>query len=372
MVYSIHFRFLALILNSNQQRCNTVKNLEIMKTPKYITAILTVLMIGFASLNGQRAVRDESQANREQSAVKKIYEQKPAKQQMTPQRQVQKPATQQQVQKPATQQQVQKPATQQQVQKPATRQQEQQPVTRGQVSRERQAVEYRPRNMQQPDRTGNHNPTGTRNTSSQNQVAQYERHTSISNNKNPRSDYRAPETRVYRKHNEYADKTYYSGHHYHSFYPTHQIKVYHHYDTYLHHYNVLYYPAYHEIFWTRNMYRDYCSWYPNYRWRYDWGYRIQTISVFEAKFNLGEVAMVYGRVYATWYNQETDDYLLFFGGDYPNQQFTAVLPGRIARRFNWRPDRFFLGEHVTVTGLITTYDGIPEIIVKNRSQVALY
>ena len=74
------------------------------------------------------------------------------------------------------------------------------------------------------------------------------------------------------------------------------------------------------------MYRDYNRWYPNYRWRYNYGYRVQTISIFDAKYNLGEVAMVYGRVYASWHNKETDDYLLFFGGDYPAQQFTVVVP----------------------------------------------
>jgi hypothetical protein len=120
------------------------------------------------------------------------------------------------------------------------------------------------------------------------------------------------------------------------------------------------------------MYRDYRDWYPDYHWSYHYGDRIQTISVFNAKYNLGEVAMVFGRVYATWYNDDTDDYLLFFGGEYPYQQFTVVLPGRIARRFNWRPDRYFLGVHLTVTGLITTYDGIPEIIVKNSRQVGIF
>ena len=120
------------------------------------------------------------------------------------------------------------------------------------------------------------------------------------------------------------------------------------------------------------MYRDYRRWYPEYNWRYNYGHRIQTISAFDAKFNLGEVAMVYGRVYSTWHNRETDDYLLFFGGDHPYQQFTLVLPGHLARKFSWRPERYFLGEHLTVTGLITTFDGSPEIIVKNKRQVGIY
>jgi len=120
------------------------------------------------------------------------------------------------------------------------------------------------------------------------------------------------------------------------------------------------------------MYHNYYNWYPGFQWNYSYGQRIQTISVFDAKYNLGEVAMVYGRVYATWYNEETNDYLLFFGGEFPNQQFTVVVPAYVARKYSRRPEMYFLGEHITVTGLITTYDGSPEIVVKNKSQLGLY
>lgn len=203
---------------------------------------------------------------------------------------------------------------------------------------------------------------------------------SISTPHNPKSNYRKADSKVYVKHsrsantrvNKYSTRNYYGGNHYHYAYPTRKVKFHYHHDTYMNNYHVLYYPTYNNIYWTRNMYRDYRRWYPHYNWRYKYGYSIQTMSVFDAKYNMGEVAMVYGRVYATWHNKETDDYLLFFGGDYPYQQFTVVLPGNVARRFSWKPERYFLGEHMTVTGLITTYDGIPEIVVKNKRQVGLY
>ena len=209
---------------------------------------------------------------------------------------------------------------------------------------------------------------------------QTRRPVSISTKDNPRSTYRKADNTVYVDHgknsysraNKYSNERYFGGKYYHYAYPTRHANFHYHHDTYLHHYNVLYYPVNRDIFWTRSMYRDYNVWYPEYRWHYNYGYRIQSISVFEARFNLGEVAMVYGRVYATWHNEETDDYLLFFGGDYPQQQFTVVLPGNVARRFSWRPERYFLGEHITVTGLITTFDGIPEIVVKNKRQLGLY
>jgi len=171
---------------------------------------------------------------------------------------------------------------------------------------------------------------------------------------------------------KYHHRHYYGGHYYHYAYPVRKVKIHYHHDTYLHHYNVLYYPSYTDIYWTRHMYRNYRKWYPEFYWNYNYGHRIQTISVFDAKYNLGEVAMVYGRVYASWHNKETDDFLLFFGGDFPYQAFTVVLPGHVARKYSWRPQRFFLGEHITVTGLITTFDGSPEIVVKNKRQVSLY
>ncbi len=203
---------------------------------------------------------------------------------------------------------------------------------------------------------------------------------SMSTSNNPRSTYRTANNRMRKevrysppvKSRKYNTRNYYGGNHYHYAYPTRNVKFNYHHDTYINHYHVLYYPTYGNIYWTRNMYRNYHRWYPGYHWRYNFGHRIQTISVFDAQYNLGEVAMVYGRVYSTWHNRETNDFLLFFGGDFPNQQFTVVIPGHIARKFSWRPERYFLGEHITVNGLITTFDGSPEIVVKNKRQLGLY
>lgn len=209
----------------------------------------------------------------------------------------------------------------------------------------------------------------------------YRKPVSMTTSKNPRSTYRKPnnkfttEARYHapvKKKNHYNHRAYYGGHHYHYAYPTRNVKIHYHHNTYANNYCVLYYPTYGDIYWTRSMYRNYHNWYPGFHWNYSYGHRIHSISVFDAKYNLGEVAYVYGRVYASWYNNETDDYLLFFGGDYPYQQFTAVVPGHIARKYSWRPEKYFLGEHVTINGLITTFDGSPEIVVKHRSQLSLY
>ena len=158
----------------------------------------------------------------------------------------------------------------------------------------------------------------------------------------------------------------------HFYYPDKKVKIHVHPATYHNHYKVMYYPAYREIIWTNRMYRFYADMYPGYAWRYPVGYRIQTISAFEARYNIGEVARIYGRVYATWYNRESDDLLLFFGGEFPHQEFTMIIPGNIARRYSWRPEKYFLGQHVLATGLITSYDGSPEMIIKKKHQLDVY
>jgi hypothetical protein len=344
-----------------------------MKTRKYIIAMLIALIFGILTIQAQSARRGAPQQKKERATTTRTHtEPKKATPQkartVQPNRQVQKQKAQKQkaqkqkAQKPQMQaQRTTQPVQKQQVQ----RKQAQKPqVQRQQVQKQKAPKQKAQKTQMQAQRTTQH----------------ARKPASMSTPNNPRSTYRSPSKKVNVNYNrtvnnrvnKYSTERYYGGNHYHYIYPTKNVKYHYHHDTYLHNYRVLYYPTYGNIYWSRNMYRDYHRWYPEYQWRYNYGYRIQTISVFDAKYNMGEVAMLYGRVYATWHNNETDDYLLFFGGDYPNQHFTVVLPGRIARRFNWRPERYFLGEHLTVTGLITTFDGIPEVIVKNKRQVGLY
>lgn len=211
---------------------------------------------------------------------------------------------------------------------------------------------------------------------------------------NPKSDYRAPNRTVHvgktyadpksgnrqtvhqpgSKHYKETHFTKNSTTHYrHHYYPVKKVRIHTHPTTYRGNYRALYYPRYSEIIWTRSMHRHYTGLYPNYTgWHYSQGYRIQTMSVFDAEYNVGEIARVYGRVYATWYNKETDDLLLFFGGEYPVQAFTMVVPGNVARRYSWRPERYFLGQHISATGLITMFEGKAEMLVKKRSQLNVY
>lgn len=132
-------------------------------------------------------------------------------------------------------------------------------------------------------------------------------------------------------------------------------------------------PARVNIYWTRNMYREYVYLYPEYNlWYYPYGYRIESVSAYDASAFIGEVANVFGRVYETWYLRDNDEYYLYFGGPYPYHDFSIVLKGKDARRFSRNPERFFENRNVAVTGLVSLWEGKPEIVVKKRNQIDLY
>jgi hypothetical protein len=121
------------------------------------------------------------------------------------------------------------------------------------------------------------------------------------------------------------------------------------------------------------MYNEYRYLYPNYDlWYYPIGYRIHTISAYDAGAYIGEVARVYGEVFDAWYSRSTDEYYLYIGAPFPYQDLSIVVEGRDARRFSRHPLRYFTGRHVAATGLIGIYEGKPEMFLKKRSQLDVY
>jgi len=132
-------------------------------------------------------------------------------------------------------------------------------------------------------------------------------------------------------------------------------------------------PVHVDIIWTRDMHRHYIEMYPEVRyWNYNTGYRINTTSAYYADYYVGEVMNVYGQITDIFYAAETDEYFLYFGAYYPYHDFTVVLSGEFARRYSHRPMRYFMNQYINVTGLITVFDGKPEIVVKRNFQFELY
>lgn len=132
-------------------------------------------------------------------------------------------------------------------------------------------------------------------------------------------------------------------------------------------------PHHIHVVWSRDLHRHYIRMYPSVRhWEYRYGYQINSVSAYYADYYIGDVRTVYGKVKEVFYSPESDEYFLHMGAYYPYHDFTIVLPGHIARKYTARPIRYFTNEYLNVTGLITSFEGKPEIVVKRKFQLDVY
>ena len=132
-------------------------------------------------------------------------------------------------------------------------------------------------------------------------------------------------------------------------------------------------PSRADIIWDVHLYHHYRYLYPHYDyWYYPVGYRIHTVSAYDADRYIGEFVRIYGKVYEAWFNQATDEVNLYFGEPYPYQDFTVIISGKDARRYNRRPERYFTGRDIAVTGIVSVFEGKSEMVIKRRSQIDFY
>ncbi len=153
-----------------------------------------------------------------------------------------------------------------------------------------------------------------------------------------------------------------------------EVRVYNNRPTNHHHHNVIVRePVRRHIVWDVHMHREYREIYPYVRvWRIQRGAPIYTIPSYDAWDYIGDVKRVYGHVREVYYDPRADEYHLYFGDFFPYQDFTAIVPGYIARQITRRPYRYFKNQYMSVTGYISEFDERPEIVVKRNYQIDLY
>jgi DNA/RNA endonuclease YhcR with UshA esterase domain len=90
----------------------------------------------------------------------------------------------------------------------------------------------------------------------------------------------------------------------------------------------------------------------------------------EAKEHFGENATVCGDVVSTRHAASSKGQPTFLNFDkpYPNQIFTVVIWGSNRNKFK-TPEEDYKGKKICVTGKITAYDGLPEIIADDPKQI---
>jgi DNA/RNA endonuclease YhcR with UshA esterase domain len=94
------------------------------------------------------------------------------------------------------------------------------------------------------------------------------------------------------------------------------------------------------------------------------------LTVVEAKEHFGKTATVCGEVVTTRYASSSKGQPTFLNFDkpYPNLIFTVVIWGSNRSKFK-TPEGDYKDKKICVTGKITAYDGLPEIIADDPKQI---
>jgi micrococcal nuclease len=97
------------------------------------------------------------------------------------------------------------------------------------------------------------------------------------------------------------------------------------------------------------------------------------INPIDAKNYIGKEKTVCGTVASTSYAIRSRGRPTFLNLDqpYPNQIFTVVIWGSDRNKFKDPPETFFRGKTICVTGIIESYRGKPEIIVRSPDQITV-
>lgn len=87
---------------------------------------------------------------------------------------------------------------------------------------------------------------------------------------------------------------------------------------------------------------------------------------------VGSVRTVCGIVASARYAESSrgSPTFLNLGRAYPNQVFTAVIWGENRSKFSPPPEEAYANKRICVSGKISNYRGVAEIVVSNPSQIA--
>lgn len=95
------------------------------------------------------------------------------------------------------------------------------------------------------------------------------------------------------------------------------------------------------------------------------------IAAKDAAKHLNETVTIADKVYSTKLIENTKMVLLDLGGTHPNQYLTVVIRGGDRSKFNAKPQEYYRGRDVIVTGKLINYKGKPEIIVSSPNELKL-
>lgn len=101
-------------------------------------------------------------------------------------------------------------------------------------------------------------------------------------------------------------------------------------------------------------------------------YAQETVCPEDAAKFIGQQKTVCGKVASSHYAARSKGQPTFINLDkpYPNPVFTVLIWGSDRGKFEKSPETRYSGKEICVRGIIQSYQGRPEIVVKESSQLA--
>ena len=93
------------------------------------------------------------------------------------------------------------------------------------------------------------------------------------------------------------------------------------------------------------------------------------IDIREAKNHVGDVVTICTKIYGGKYFERDSLTLLNAGAAYPKSPLTLVIRGAARSQFN-KPEEYYRGREVCVTGKIELFKDKPQIEVTSKAQLA--
>ncbi|MFI5162587.1 MAG: hypothetical protein ACHQHN_15015 [Sphingobacteriales bacterium] len=89
------------------------------------------------------------------------------------------------------------------------------------------------------------------------------------------------------------------------------------------------------------------------------------IAAKDASKHIGDTVTISDKIYSTKLIENTNMVLLDMGGSHPKQLLTIVIKGEDRNKFSNKPEEYYKGRNVNVTGVLINYNGKPEIIISS-------
>jgi len=132
-------------------------------------------------------------------------------------------------------------------------------------------------------------------------------------------------------------------------------------------------PVHVHLVWTPTLFHRFMYYYPTHTyWDVDFGREIETISAYDAVGYVGTVRRVYGEVKEVFYSNEDNNYVLYIGQPFPYHDMSLVVPYEVMREITRNPRRYFEDRMIWSVGLINTWEGKPEMIIRDEEQIRRY